>query len=127
MTTVKTTAVSINVDTSYCTVSLNPASPIMAQAGEIHFDLDVAGLGPAGVRAYLGLVDHSKLRPNPATLADGFQDVIFPLRDSGGNELYPTFETQTPHGPVSLDLSVLFPAGSACTNSPVNAVVIVDW
>jgi hypothetical protein len=127
MSPVKTTTITVTVNTDYGTVTLSPSSPLMVQAGEVRFDLEVVGSGPAGVRAFLGLLDHSKLSPTAATLADGFQDALFPLRDINGNELYPTFTTETPDGPVSLNLSVLFPAGSAFMNYPCNSVVIVDW
>jgi hypothetical protein len=127
MSPLKTMTITVQVNTQYGTVSFTPPSPIMAQAGEVRLDLNVTGAGAAGVRAYVGLVDHSKLAPNGATLADGFQDVVFAFQDSGGNELQPTFETQTAHGPVALSVAVGFPAGSPFTNYPVNSVVIVDW
>ena len=124
---VSTLTITVQVSTKYGTVSFIPPSPVIAQPGEIRMDLNVTGPGSAGVRAYVDLVDHSKLAPNEETLANSFQDVVFPFQDSGGNELYPTFETQTAHGPVALNVRVIFPAGSAFTNYPVNSVVIVDW
>jgi len=127
MSPVKLTTVTITANAQYGTVSLDPPNPVQIDAGGVAFDLVVIGPGNAQAKAYLALWDHSKLAPDAGTLADSFQDVIFPLRDSGGNPLQPKFDVVAgQNGPVGLNLTVLFPQGQF-VNQPVNSVVIIDW
>jgi hypothetical protein len=120
----KTTTVTLHVDTDEPRLTVVQV-PQPGQAGEVICELEITGGSAAEARAFVAFLDQSDLNPDEGTLADSFQDLVFPLQDSGGNRLTPRFNTQTAHGSVRM-VAMAFSEGEHI-NRPLEAVVIVDW
>jgi hypothetical protein len=121
---VKTSTVTVYVDTDNGTVNV-VQSPDPGSAGEFVCKLETTGVNAVSVKGFIAFLDQSDLTPDSGTVADSFQGVIFPFQDQNGNELTPTFTTQTTHGSVNAVVTV-FLAG-AFIDQPMEQVVIVDW
>jgi hypothetical protein len=118
--------IAININPSTGDIDFDPPSPIDLSGEESAvFSLVQTGPAPATVWAYIGLANHSQLKPDDETMNNGFQDILFPLQDSGKNPLQPTFEKQSADGHVEMAVTVLLP-GSAIAQ-PVQSIVILDW
>lgn len=121
---VKTTTLTVHVNTDNGTLNV-VQSPKPGNEGEFVCELSVTGTSAASVKAYMSFLDQSDLKPDAGTVADSFQNLVFPFQDTNMNALSPTFNTQTSHGSVNVVFTA-FTEG-AYLNQPMESVVIVDW
>jgi hypothetical protein len=120
--------VTIHVNPEIGSVTVHPPEHrVTSRDEEVKYEIEFAsGTSNEGIGAYLALRSHDRLQPTDKTLNDGYQESIFALRDTAGNQLEPTFIAKG-EGWERLTVLVLFPNDSQYVIQPTQSVVIIDW
>ena len=119
--------IEVLVNVNNKSVSVNPSNVTIHVDQTVKFHLAfTGGVGSTQIRAYVVLLKTDSLEPTEETSRDGYQDTLFALRDTAGNDTPPTFVAKKT-ATVNVPVMALFPEGANCSISPTNSVVIIDW